>query len=52
MQTGMDSDVLLKDKLVKRGGIKIRIQCVFPKAYRLGIIEFETKILASLKWLM
>jgi o-succinylbenzoate synthase len=44
----LDSDLLLKDKLVKRGRIKIRNSMrFFPKTYGLGIIELETKMLGK-----
>ncbi|MDW8041027.1 MAG: dipeptide epimerase [Nitrososphaerota archaeon] len=39
----LDSDLLLKDKLVKRGGTKVKKSMrVFPKIYGLGIRELDT----------
>ena len=44
----LDSDLLLKDKLVKRGGTKVKNSMrIFPKNHGLGIIELNNKILGK-----
>ena len=46
----LDSDILLKDKLVKRGGVKIKNSMrIFPKQHGLGIGELNQKLLRKPK---
>jgi len=46
----LDSDILLKDKLVKRGGIKVKGSMrVFPKQDGLGITELNEQLLGKPK---
>jgi len=44
----LDSDILLKDKLVKKGGTKVKNSMrTFPKQYGLGIKELNEKMLGK-----
>jgi len=44
----LDSDLLLKDKLVKKGGTRVKDSMrVFPKQYGLGIKEIDKKLLGK-----
>ena len=46
----LDSDLLLKDKLVKKGGTKVRNSMrIFPKQYGLGTKELDQKLLGKPK---
>jgi len=46
----LDSDLLLKDKLAKKGGTKVKNSMrVFPKEYGLGIKELDEKLLGKPK---
>jgi o-succinylbenzoate synthase len=46
----LDSDILLKDKLVKKGGTKIKNSMrIFPKQNGLGIKELDEKLLGKPK---
>ncbi len=46
----LDSDLLLKDKLVKKGGTKVKNSMrTFPKQYGLGIKELDQKLLGKPK---
>jgi L-alanine-DL-glutamate epimerase-like enolase superfamily enzyme len=46
----LDSDLLLKDKLVKKGGTKVKNSMrIFPKHYGLGIKELNQKFLGKPK---
>jgi len=44
----LDSDILLKDKLIKKGGTKVKNSMrILPKQYGLGIKELEEKMLGK-----
>jgi len=46
----LDSDILLKDKLVKKGGVKVKNSMrIFPKQDGLGIRELNQKLLGKPK---
>jgi o-succinylbenzoate synthase len=46
----LDSDILLKDKLVKKGGTKVKDSMrIFPKQHGLGIKELNEKLLGKPK---
>jgi L-alanine-DL-glutamate epimerase-like enolase superfamily enzyme len=46
----LDSDILLKDKLVKKGGTKVKNSMrIFPKQHGLGIKELNEKLLGKPK---
>jgi len=46
----LDSDLLLKDKLVKKGGVKVKNSMrIFTKQYGLGIQELNQKLLGKPK---
>jgi len=46
----LDSDLLLKDKLVKKGGVRVKNSMrLFSKQYGLGIIELDQKLLGKPK---
>jgi len=46
----LDSDILLKDKLVKKGGVKVKNSMrIFPKRHGLGIGELNWKLLGKPK---
>jgi len=46
----LDSDLLLKDKLLKKGGTKVKNSMrIFPKQYGLGISELNQELLGKAK---
>jgi len=46
----LDSDILLKDKLVKKGGTKVKDSMrIFPKQHGLGVKELNQKLLGKPK---